>query len=151
MAESVATTEINRPHPPVEKGGEFFESLHRSSFFTGFTKFFTGKWESGLKKAKLQALDILFHVADGVSEAFIFCHGFGGDDDIFSDIAQREPDFLLAIGIGAGGIEIVETCFQEGVHHPAGLGDVHAVLGHGQAHHTEAEVLLDLGKKFVHL
>ena len=54
---------------------------------------------------------------------------------------QRQ--LALALQIAVGGVEIGEARFQKGIHHAAGLRDVHFLLLHGQAHKAEAEISLE--------
>ena len=62
-------------------------------------------------------------------------------------------DGLLALpaDVAVGGIKIVKSRRQKGVHHLRGLGNVHQIAHHGQAHHTKAEPLLNFGKYHFHI
>ena len=58
---------------------------------------------------------------------------------------QTLPQGQLAFAaqIAVGGVEVVETRLQKGVHHPAGLEYVHRAVLHGQAHCAKAKILFD--------
>ena len=62
-----------------------------------------------------------------------------------------DGQLTLAVNVAVGGVEVVEASVDEGVHHVAGLGDVHFPLLHREAHQTEAKVLFDLGKNLLHI
>ena len=67
--------------------------------------------------------------------------------------SQTGSDSLLALAtdVAVGGIKIVKSRRQKGVHHLRGLGNVHQIAHHGQAHHTKAEPLLNFGKHRFHI
>lgn len=101
---------------------------------------------AGGQLAAEEGLDIRLGLEIGVGELV-------GEEKAVPGIAagQRLPDGQLALAadVAVGGVEIVEAGVQEGVHHLLGLPDVHLFFDHGQAHHAEAEVAVDLRKEFV--
>ena len=45
----------------------------------------------------------------------------GGDDDVFSDIAQCPAELVLAVGVGIGGIVEIDSCLISGAENSGGL------------------------------
>jgi hypothetical protein len=64
--------------------------------------------------------------------------------------ALLQSGFTLATDVAMGGVEVVKTPLQEGVHHLGGLGDINLVADHGQTHAAEAKILFDLRKTGSH-
>ena len=58
-----------------------------------------------------------------------------------------QGQLTLAANVTVGGVKIVESLRQKLVHHAGGLGNVHLVVVHRQAHTAKAEILFH----FIHL
>ena len=73
-----------------------------------------------------------------------------GEDVAFPGIAGSEAGpqgrLALAADVAMGGVEIVKAGIQEGIHHAAGLLQVHFLALHRQTHAAEAEIFLDVVK-----
>ena len=61
--------------------------------------------------------------------------------------ALFQGQLTLAANVTVGGVKIVESLRQKLVHHAGGLGNVHLVAVHRQAHTAKAEILFH----FIHL
>ena len=60
--------------------------------------------------------------------------------------ASADGRLALAVQVAVGGVKIVKTRLQEGIHHAGKLLPVHLAVLHGQAHTAEAEISLHLIK-----
>ena len=109
------------------------------------------------EKVKILHAALIEHQIDQRPD-FLFLFKAAGElvsqDKAFSGIPAGKAGlyrFLaLTLDVGMGGVKIVEARRQEGIHHLAGLLRIHFLAAHGQAHHAEAEILLNFREMRVH-
>ena len=62
-----------------------------------------------------------------------------------------DGQFTFSVDVAVSGIKVIETVFQEHVHHPGGLRNIYFICDHGKAHITKTEIFLNLFKRAAHI